>query len=727
MKKNKNNKVLNKKLLFSISLVIMLLGAVVLPILLKSFTSVQYKGIYAEHKAGEIAEANVYAKSSIDLIDENATIEKEETLKKSILPIFTYSRKITLDVLAKADSLRIAISSGDFSTLSSILGYEKANNLATSLRTVTDTSFLSLIYDLVLDIMEIGYYNSNELISVKEEGYSAITLSNRYDGSVFEKSLELNNVIITTDTIDSYLASLLNSYAPNITSSEIVIIYDLVLDLVQPNVFYDQQLTQARILKVTNSMDPVVISIEKGDLLIEANHVITNKQVEVLRLLTLQSTNTSFFEIISNILFNLIWIGTALYVFMLFAGKRNNHLSQYVILLVSGYILTLIIAYPLIVNSSYLNLEFTDSYLPFFFLPLLLTMLTGYKRMGFVSVFLISGVYSTVPTANIMTFFYCVVCGSASIFFVNFLNRRIEMIYQWFFSTLGCAGVTILFMIINQVTFTNVFLILLGEIINITFAYIMLSITVPIVERIMNLPTDFRLEELAYGENPLLHKLAQAAPGTYRHSQSVADLAEAGARAIGANPYLAKVGGLYHDIGKIEHPEYFVENQTGVNKHDDISPSLSVAVIKSHVKVGAEKGREAGLPYEVIQIIGSHHGNDVIQYFYHEALNSQAASNSNKGETVNASDYAYNAELPDFPECGIVMLADSIEAASRTVTPNAGRYEKLIDSIFMGKIERGQLNNCNLTLNDIDALKDAFVKTLVAKNHSRIEYPEDDD
>ena len=127
-----------------------------------------------------------------------------------------------------------------------------------------------------------------------------------------------------------------------------------------------------------------------------------------------------------------------------------------------------------------------------------------------------------------------------------------------------------------------------------------------------------------------------------------------------------------------------------------------------------------------MKIIQSHHGNDIIAYFYNEALKFQAASSDDKGETVKASDFSYNAEIPDFRECGIVMLADTIEAASRTVTPNASKYAKIIDSLFIGKIERGQLDNSNLTMNDIKALSEAFVKTLVARNHSRIEYPDED-
>ena len=375
-----------------------------------------------------------------------------------------------------------------------------------------------------------------------------------------------------------------------------------------------------------------------------------------------------------------------------------------------------------------MNLEFSDSFLPVFFLPLFISEITGYKRVGFVSSFMLAAVMATLPTAGLMTFFYCIICGSSGVFLIRFFNKRLDMVYQWFFSSITCAGITILFMFINQANFSMIFTVLLGTLINVAIAYIVLSVALPIAEKVFNLPTIFRLYELAYGESPILTRLSQAAPGTYSHSVAVADLSEVGAKAIGANALLARVGGLYHDIGKIEHPEYFVENQSGgINKHDDISPSLSVAVIKSHVKVGADKGREAGLPTEVIKIIANHHGNDVIQYFYHEAMKLQAASNDDRGETVKASDFSYNAEIPDFRECGIVMLADSIEAASRTVTPNASKYAKLIDSIFMGKIERGQLDNSGLTLNDIKTLSEAFVKTLVARNHSRIEYPDDDD
>ena len=155
--------------------------------------------------------------------------------------------------------------------------------------------------------------------------------------------------------------------------------------------------------------------------------------------------------------------------------------------------------------------------------------------------------------------------------------------------------------------------------VNITASLILVQAFVPLMEYLFNIPTAYRLNELASTDSPILERLGAVAQGTYNHSRNVSELAYQAAKAIGANAMLARVGGVYHDIGKVDHPEYFVENQGTENKHDDIKASLSVAVIKSHVKLGLEKGREAGLPQEVLDIISQHHGNDIIQYFYSEA------------------------------------------------------------------------------------------------------------
>ncbi len=725
MRKTKADRAGSRKLSFFFCTLIMLILSVTVPILLKTNTQVQYKSIYSGYTIGEIAEKNVYAKTSIDLIDSKATQKAIEEARAAVLPVFTHSNITNSRILAKADAVRQAVANFDYEMLVSILG----ETIASKIMSLDKVDILSYAYDIVSDILKIGYFDESEIREAWNEGYKEITISNLYQESgSFEYTIELNGTFVVMDSnIREFLTERLSGILDDLSAKEAILLEDIIQEITEPNILYDRALTEHRRDDAEKNVDTVVISITKGQILIEADHVVNHEQMELLRLLSTQSNSFSFIEMVGHIIFDSIVLSIGLYVFGMFLGSSDLHFRQHNFLLVAGFLISLIATFFLTLLSSRLNLEFSDSFLPIFFLPLFMTEVTGYKRIGFVSSFMLAAVMATLPTASIMTFFYCIVCSSVSVFLIRFFNRRLDMIYQWFFSAIACAGVSILFMVITQASFTMIFTVLLGTLINVSIAYILLTALLPVAEKVFNLPTIFRLYELAYGENPILNRLSGAAPGTYSHSVAVADLAEVGAKAIGANPLLARVGGLYHDIGKIEHPEYFIENQNGVNKHDDISPSLSVAVIKSHIKVGAEKGREAGLPIEIIKIIQSHHGNDVIAYFYNEALKFQAASaDDNKGETVKASDFSYNADIPDFKECGIVMLADSIEAASRTVTPNASKYAKLIDSIFLGKIERGQLDDSNLTMNDIRTLSEAFVKTLVARNHSRIEYPDED-
>ncbi len=725
MKKTKADKISNRKLTFFICLLIMLAGSVLLPVLLKLHTKVQYKSIYSGFTLGEIAEKNVYAKTSIDLIDYEATKVAKEAARKTVAPVFSHSSAETYAVIAKADSLRSAIINGDMDYIERTL----KSDLSKQLFDLNDYKLISIAYDIVNQILSIGYFNADEIEKVKEDGYDYITLSNIYVNSLnnHEHKISLSaSEILTSGNVRHFIQSRLSGVLTDFSALEGLLLEEMVLDVIEPNIIYDVTLTEQRRDMAEKAVNPVVIPVEKGQLIIEADHVIRTEHIELLKMLINQSNNFSLLEFAGQVVFDIIILSIGLFLFGMFLGSKDLHYKEHHFLLVFSFIVSLVASYFFILVASRLKLEFADSFLPVFFLPMFMSQITGYKRIGFVSSAIFSAIMATLPTSSIMTFFYCLICGSSSVFLIRFFNRRLDAIYQWFFSSITCAGITILFMIINQSSMNMIFTVLLGTLINVAIAQILCSAVMPVAERVFNLPTVFRLYELAYGQSPLLSRLSQAAPGTYSHSMAVADLSEVGARAIGANALLARVGALYHDIGKIEHPEYFVENQSGVNKHDDLNPSLSVAVIKSHVKVGADKGREIGLPAEIIKIIANHHGNDIIAYFYNEALKFQAASNDDRGETVRAGDYSYNAEIPDFKECGIVMLADSIEAASRTVTPNASKYAKLINSIFMGKIERGQLDNSNLTMNDIKTLADTFVKTLVARNHSRIEYPDED-
>jgi putative nucleotidyltransferase with HDIG domain len=245
----------------------------------------------------------------------------------------------------------------------------------------------------------------------------------------------------------------------------------------------------------------------------------------------------------------------------------------------------------------------------------------------------------------------------------------------------------------------------------------------PILEHALNAPTTFRLIELSDLNSPILKRLFSAAPGTYSHSLMVANLAEAACQEIWANALLARVGAYYHDIGKIDQPDYFVENQTAYNKHDDIPPRLSATVIRSHVKLGVEKARLLGLPKEVTDIIAEHHGNSVIAWFYHEAVKREEADVNSKG-AVDVEDFIYPGNPPRSRESAVVMLADAAEAAVRTLKkPTAARLEKFIHELFLGKSDSGQLRDSDLTFRELETIENIFVRVLAGHYHSRIEYP----
>lgn len=245
----------------------------------------------------------------------------------------------------------------------------------------------------------------------------------------------------------------------------------------------------------------------------------------------------------------------------------------------------------------------------------------------------------------------------------------------------------------------------------------------PAFEKIFGATTDIRLLELSNQNLPLLKRLSLEAPGTYQHSLAVGNLAEAGADAVGANGLLLRVCAYYHDVGKLVKPEYFVENQHGINPHDNLTPSMSALVIMSHVKEGlAIAGREK-LPLPIRQAIATHHGTKLIRYFFSRAVQLREEQGHDVGE-VRESDYRYPGPKPHTKELGILLLADAIEAAARTIeNPTPGKIRNMIERIVTDALEDGQLDQSALTFKELERIGSAFLWVLTNMFHSRVDYP----
>jgi hypothetical protein len=263
-----------------------------------------------------------------------------------------------------------------------------------------------------------------------------------------------------------------------------------------------------------------------------------------------------------------------------------------------------------------------------------------------------------------------------------------------------------------------------------SLAGFLLTGALPLVERCFGIVTDVSLVELADGSHPLLQELVTRAPGTYTHSMTVATLAEAAAEAIEANPLLARVGSYFHDVGKMLKPHYFIENQSGENRHEDLEPALSTLIIIGHVKDGLALAQQYNLPQPVMDFIQQHHGTTLVEYFFHEALRLQQQDQGDNADSADVAEtlensFRYPGPKPQSKEIAAVMLADAAESSSRALSePTPSSLAKLVHELVLKRLLDGQFEECGLTLTELHQIEENICKSLIALSHARIKYPE---
>ncbi|HAJ56140.1 MAG TPA: hypothetical protein DCL35_00025 [Candidatus Omnitrophica bacterium] len=310
--------------------------------------------------------------------------------------------------------------------------------------------------------------------------------------------------------------------------------------------------------------------------------------------------------------------------------------------------------------------------------------------------------------------------GITGSLFVWHARRRSKIITAGFFVGLVQALAALTFFRHYGITSAPVLKFCSTPFLNGLIASFLVAGLLPVFEFLFKVVTDISLLELADFNHPLLKRLVLEAPGTYHHSLMVGNLAEMASEVVGANSLLSRVGAYYHDIGKLEKPEYFSENQDRcASKHDDLSASMSRLVIMDHVKRGMDLAKKNRLNNAIIEFISQHHGTSLVYYFYRRALESKEAS-----EDVKEEVFRYPGPKPQSKETAIVLLADSVEAACRALDePTAERVSDLVRRIINNKFIDGQLDACELTLRDLEKISTIFIHILGAFYHSRIEYP----
>ena len=317
------------------------------------------------------------------------------------------------------------------------------------------------------------------------------------------------------------------------------------------------------------------------------------------------------------------------------------------------------------------------------------------------------------------------IVGVLAVFSVRDVKSRSQLLASAGLVAVSYGVIVVGYALLRADPFTDRFA---GEALAAAASALLLLLAAPLlwgIERAFGVTTDLTLLELSDTNRPLLKELSVRAPGTFNHALQVANLAEAAADAVGANALRTRVGALYHDIGKMLKPEYFIENQRpGENPHEALKPSMSALVIAAHVRDGLDLGRAQGLPAVVTDFIGSHHGTGVMEYFFRKAEEQRGPEDAPPDE----ADYRYPGPRPQTNEQAIVMLADSVEAASRSLDrPTPRRLEALVDAIVQARIADGQLDATALTFQDVDRIKQTFLAMLSGIYHFRVRYPGQDD
>ncbi len=470
----------------------------------------------------------------------------------------------------------------------------------------------------------------------------------------------------------------------------------------------------AKLEKQVRSEVPKVIH-RQGELLIAKDQIITENDLAMLEDLHLIVDHTNQIIVFLSLAFfvllliGLSWVYTYQFHYELFKQERLLYLLLLLILLVVGIIKAL----SLIDNPAI-------SYLaPVSFAAMLITILIN-SELALMMTIVLSLMGGIIVEYNLALTIFYFTSGVIAVLSLSHFHRQRDLVRAGSILMVLNAMTAIMLNLLFRTSF-NYIAVFLATINGFLSAVLAIG-TIPFLEHIFKITSPIRLLELSNPGNPLLRRLQIEAPGTYQHSIMVGNLAEAAAEKIGADALWARVGSYYHDIGKIRRPYFFVENQFAQeNPHEKLNPSLSTLIITYHVKEGAEIAREHGLPGKLIEIIEQHHGTDLVRYFYMRAT----GNIQGEKEILNEGDFRYEGPKPQTKEAALVMLADSVEAAVRSLPkPTPSKIETLIQRIIRERLDDGQFDECNLTLKDLNQIKNSFIKILGGLFHNRIEYPE---
>ena len=653
-------------------------------------------------KEGDIAKVNIKAQKEI--VNQRATNEKIQQAQQLVKKSYTDNNaQIKNDVTEIVNSF--------FNKLDD--ARSKVGDTKTKIASITANYNFQLSdnqYDILFKLTkeDEGAYRNFMVMSLNDIYQNNRIEDNSGDDTVksddSRKKLE-EGIRHVKDMVMAKVAD--SNFSKDLKDISIIIIDSQI----KPNFTYDKVATEELKKDVAKKVPSVII--KKDQIIVKEGEPVTQDQLDILKSLGVLNTENSFdFFIYINLALVVLAI-MGLQWFYIYKYHKNIYEDCSKLLLIC------------VINSISVVISRSLSILPYLIplacAPMLLALLIEDNVAILISILncVLIGVSVKFDVQITMLAMINAITG---VIMLRKMQQRNDILYSSLFVAMinVIVAFTIGFCLSNNIIqiLINSGFVIIGSLISgvLTIGFL------PFLESAFDIVTTVKLLELLNPNNPILKRLLMEAPGTYHHSILVANLAEVATEEVGGNPVLARVSSYYHDIGKIKRPYFFKENQIGIeNPHNKITANLSTLIITSHVKDGLELAKEHKLPKVIQDVIEQHHGTTLVKYFYLTMKN-----NSDKPEDIKEEDFRYPGPLPCTKEAGIIMLADSVEASVRSIgEPTKGKIEEMVNNIIKNRLNEGQLDNCDLTLKDLDTIRKSFLKSLSGIYHQRIEYPTD--
>ena len=650
-------------------------------------------------KVGDISHTTITA--SKDVVDEVSTARQREEAAKAVEPTYVFKEDVANKVMQELGTVLTQVSAvqqygskllgqnngsytfteADFNYVRTLLSHMSlADYQLRTLLTTTDAAMADMRENLSAAV-------ENSLNTTIREGYVNETIQYVQQIVAYKTEIDLLQNIVTP----------------------------ILRKVVQPNMVIDQAATEKLRDEARSAVEPVIY--KQGQNIVLARERVTANQLAMLSSLgLLDDDNVDVMMYIGGAL--LVILGMAVLVIGLLLFDRETLANPRRLIITS---IILCVTLGLCILGRLVHTYLTPALLAPMMLACLISAnsaVAGNLAVCVLVSALIAGGDSTYGAAMVNILFTSFISGLVAIYIIKRRPYRQQVLLGGIVTAFTNILIILTIGFMTNTSVADVFVKSLWCGGSALLSSVLCIALDPLLESIFHLATPTKLLELSNPNHPLLRKLLIEAPGTYHHSIIVANLAEAAAEAVRGNPLLARAGAYFHDIGKLKRPLYFKENQMGENPHEHTNPYVSAAIVTAHTRDGLLMAQQYHLPQEIQKIIVEHHGDTPVAYFYHTAVK-QA-----NGQAVDIADFRYDGKRPTSKESAIIMLADTVEAAVRSMPdPTPGAIRAFIAKLVNGKLEDGQMSNAPLTLNDISLICDAFATVLNGVFHERIEYP----